>query len=321
MLKSFKIGPRLGLSFGLVIALLAGVGYLGWSTSRSLAAESTEMFEKNLRPATLLASAERGLWELRFQLPNYLLAGPEDRRKITAKGPEWRAQVEQNIAGLKALDLASNREGLAAFEKDFATYLSARPRYFELIDLGQVDEAKEFQARETNPAAARAVAALGKLIEIQEQDGKAGEAAVQVQAERSTRLLVILVLLAVGLAAVLSWQLTRSVTVPAKALSEQMQILAGGDLTRRIEVISQDEVGDVARHFNGFAGEVARILGEVQAAIEALSAAAGQVASSAQNVSQGTSEQARFGGGDHRQPRRDDAPRSPPTPTTAGRWS
>ena len=65
-----------------------------------------------------------------------------------------------------------------------------------------------------------------------------------------------------------------------------------GDLTKRIEHASRNEIGAMAQWFNEFADKLSLIIAQVREATDAVSAAAAQVSSSAQDLSRGTSEQA-----------------------------
>jgi methyl-accepting chemotaxis protein len=65
-----------------------------------------------------------------------------------------------------------------------------------------------------------------------------------------------------------------------------------GDLTKRIEHASRNEIGMIAQSFNQFIDKLSLIIVQVRESTNAVSAAATQVSSSAQELSQGTSEQA-----------------------------
>jgi two-component system, NtrC family, nitrogen regulation sensor histidine kinase NtrY len=48
----------------------------------------------------------------------------------------------------------------------------------------------------------------------------------------------------------LGWWTTERITRPVEKLAESARAVAGGDLSTRVEVLSQDEIGDLARTFN-----------------------------------------------------------------------
>jgi methyl-accepting chemotaxis protein len=91
---------------------------------------------------------------------------------------------------------------------------------------------------------------------------------------------------------------SRSIIVPVKGVDTYLQDLADGlsrgegDLTKRMKVASQDEIGNMASSLNAFVEKLEKTIVEVKNRANAFSSAATQVASSSSSLSQGTSEQA-----------------------------
>jgi hypothetical protein len=66
------------MGFGAVLFFLSIVGYIGWKNTTTFSSELADLYNHNVKAAIYLANAERGLWELRFGLPNYI-SGDEAR--------------------------------------------------------------------------------------------------------------------------------------------------------------------------------------------------------------------------------------------------
>ena len=64
-------------------------------------------------------------------------------------------------------------------------------------------------------------------------------------------------ILAVGLAAVLTFFLSRRILAPVEGLSRAARALARGEFSQRVSVTSRDEVGELGRTFNAMASELA----------------------------------------------------------------
>ncbi|GEJ58186.1 hypothetical protein AMYX_29270 [Anaeromyxobacter diazotrophicus] len=157
-------------------------------------------FEESSRDAvamTQLAEAERGLWELRFALPNYLLGDAARRAALRDGARRWLDQVEANLARFRAGRNDPATAGLLAqWDASYSTYVASRPRFFDLVDAGRADEAKELRANVTNPAAARSVEALGKLIQLGQARFEQEKATARASVEASLRVLVLLTIAA-----------------------------------------------------------------------------------------------------------------------------
>ena len=65
---------------------------------------------------------------------------------------------------------------------------------------------------------------------------------------------------AIVLAAVVGWAISRRISDPLMALTEVTVAMAGGDLSARADVDRKDELGTLARSFNQMAGQVSEIV-------------------------------------------------------------
>ena len=99
-----------------------------------------------------------------------------------------------------------------------------------------------------------------------------------------------LVILLIVLTALVRREISRPIQQVAQGLTE---IANGqGDLTKRVDVSAQNEIGDVARAFNQFVGTLSQIINRVRRVTEQVNAASTQVSVAAQHFSVGTGEQA-----------------------------
>lgn len=295
MFANFSIGKRLFLSFGLVLAFTAGIGFIGWHYTRSMATEFDHFYTDNLQSAVQLANAERALWELRFGIANYVGWSAADRAKIRADEIKWMQQIEDNMKAYEqGTRSEAEKDALKDWDEWYPRYVQARPHWFELIDQEKPDEAFTYRAATTTPFAANSVKALAKLIALQTDLGV--EKRGQVNGEASSSLQMIWVLMAVAIIAgfFLAFFATKSVTLPVDGLTVHLSELAagGGDLTKRINVKSRDEIGQMSSYLNNFLEKLERIITDVKGGAGAIAGAAQQVASSSSSLSQGTSEQA-----------------------------
>ena len=69
----------------------------------------------------------------------------------------------------------------------------------------------------------------------------------------SRPLSVVVMIIAIGLSLFVANRMTKTILAPVRKIAEAIEGMSKGDLTRRIEVIRKDEIGDIATHFNTFA--------------------------------------------------------------------
>jgi methyl-accepting chemotaxis protein len=291
----FTIRTKLYSGFASVLCLLAAVGFAGWWYITGISGEFRHLYNKNLQAAAYLSEAERGMWELRFGLPNYLVGNAEMRQQIKAGSAKWLKQVEDSMNVYVATGITeAEKKTLLEYEQSFFSYSQARPKYFELLDAGKTDQAKEFRARETNPPAAKAVAALAQLIKLQKELGAEKQQRILAMAHISMSVQVGLVGLSLGLGAILSVLLSRDITRRlARTVAILKDIAEGeGDLTTRLTVASRDEVGELARWFNTFMDRLHDLIAQMKQVTGHVASASQQLSAAGEEISSGAQEQA-----------------------------
>jgi methyl-accepting chemotaxis protein len=108
------------------------------------------------------------------------------------------------------------------------------------------------------------------------------------------RVTLYIVIFTVVLSIVASTLLSRRIVAPLQALIGQFKEICEGDadLTRRLEITSRDEFGELAGWFNRFVGRLQEIIGQVGIASAQVPGASRQLSQAAEQLSRGTQEQA-----------------------------
>ena len=112
---------------------------------------------------------------------------------------------------------------------------------------------------------------------------------------RSTLAIIAAGVLAIAAAAALGYLITRSITGPVKGFMGILGTVATGDLRVRVQVDSQDEIGQLGVSRNQALQRIQESIREVSQASLAVARGATQVSASAANMSATTQELARNG--------------------------
>jgi methyl-accepting chemotaxis protein len=286
---------RLFSGFGLVIGLLLAVGLVAWKANRELQARFEAIAQDNLASAVRLAHASDALWQLRYGFPQFLVLekDPAGRRKILDDQPRWRQQIDDAIEGYARGDRTDEeRLALAEWRDVFGRYMDARPRWFELVQANDLEEAARWRAQTTTPFGAGSVKALARLVELQKEVAAHRAASAREAGDAASRTLAVLLALAAAAGLAASLWIVRSTTAPLSRLAEAARRIAEGDLREAVEVTARDELGTLQGAVNEMTANLARVIAQVREGAGALSAAAAQVSSTSQALSDGTGKQA-----------------------------
>jgi methyl-accepting chemotaxis protein len=299
-----SIRAKLLVAFGVLLALLGGVGLAGWWATVRMSDEAQLLYEDNVQAAVQLGGAQSALWELRYRFPQFIVA-PEKRQEILDSQAKWYSIIDDSLrryAGGRRS--AEERQALAQWDEAFTKYRQARPRWFELYSVGKIEEAADWRAETTTPFGAASVAALGRLIELQQMTGNARREEVAALGRQSTRLVIGLVLVSLLLGVAVALRMSNSISDRLRQIVVALRDVTAGDLTRRVEISSRDEVGrmgaalndtlarlhDAVRSITGTATRLASSAEELTTVSEKMVRDAGQAASQAGTVSAAAEE-------------------------------
>lgn len=179
-----------------------------------------------------------------------------------------------------------------AAEFDATTLNSLEDGIMETARRGRLSEARTKYNGEYLGARMLQSTMMDELERVAGEDKDAAVAAAEASAERAKLILIILLSGVFALGLVISITMANRIARPVLEITESFKAMATGDLTGRLEVRSNDELGEMSRHFNEFVTAIDRVIRQVRGGAEALSGASSQVSATAGTLSQGTSEQA-----------------------------
>lgn len=171
-------------------------------------------------------------------------------------------------------------------ERELATPLQAELRAYRLAADEVISVAAEREAlvqyhQRANPVLRRAVTLTTAIRDRHFALARDTVARARDEAAAARRAVLVITLVALGIAVAVAWHLTRTVVGPVRRLTHGANAIREGDFSERIDVTSRDELGDLAAAFNEMAvdlaefrrtniGEVVRAKNTLEATLEAL---------------------------------------------------
>jgi methyl-accepting chemotaxis protein len=293
-IKDLKIGTRLGMGFGLIcLALVFTVGLGVNSLGRVNDGTNTIVTKRmpRVEESTLLLSEVN---DISIALRNMILSDvPADRTKQLEEVTSSRKNSENILAELdKTLQSQRGRVLLGQQQELNARFVKAQQELLRLIDANDLDGAKAYLSKELRPL----LSSYKKVIadQIQAQKDLATEDAVAAgKTYGDTRnLMLALGLLTLAGAGALAWWITGTITGPVRRALDVANAVAAGDLTTRVEVTSQCELGQLLASLKAMNDNLVKTVATVRTGTEAIGTASAEVAAGNQDLSARTEQQA-----------------------------
>jgi len=258
-LLNMKVGARLALGFGVLLALMLGLAAVTLVKLAAIGSNTevilTEEWVK-ADAAHQLNTLVRGNAARTLEL--FVAADPAQRERIKARIAQNRQEVTALLEGLQAK--VRRPEGKALLEKIVETrtrYVASFTRVAAELDAGRLYEAQQVVNGETLPALEELRTHVGALLTLQKHLVDERGATIEAQIKFTRLLIVACTLGALVFGVLCALWLTRTITRPLAAAVAVAEKVADGDLTSRIEPRGRDELAALA----GFSNEaVARVL-------------------------------------------------------------
>ena len=256
--RTVRLGVRLALGFGALVAVVAAITLVSVTQFRALARHGEQVIAEDLQRMLKVQEIDRHVQGHGVAMERLLTAARTERERIYPKVDAENAAVEGLIAELRrnstdatatALlgDLAERSRRYAAVFVDVVTEIEA----------GDPAGAARLFDGDGQRAMLAVLEASSHLLDHEQAALAARQQAVREQIERTQDRLALLALGAVGLALMLAWRTTVAVTRPLGQVEAAAIRIAGGDYGQRVPVTRDDELGRVSRAMNELVDAVA----------------------------------------------------------------
>ena len=293
-LRSLRIGTRLAVGFGIILAMLiVALAADNIVTTRNRDAMITGLEVSNAKSALAAdiksALLEGGIAMRNIGLQSDLAAMRKEEEKVKALRSRF-TESRDKLSGLGLTDTEKKILGeLSRLDQETDTPFKEAIR---LVTAFNSEDAIKLIAIKIDPLNQQALAEINKLIEIQQ---KAARQVLEDTVESGKQLMNILFMIgavALVIGGAFAWMLTRSIIQPLQDAVQVARRVAAGELASRVEVTGTDEVSQLLHALRDMNGSLQKIVGEVRSGTDSINIASREIASGNADLSSRTEMQA-----------------------------
>jgi len=243
----FTIKLKLGLAFGLLIAMLMGATIFAVASLGSLNSSLKAVLDG---PVNQLAAAQRlktSFVEMVRSQKNLILAtSPEKMRSYEADILKFRKEFETELAESTAEAPAADKGQWAELQGAWDQYAPIEAEVRKLAMDNHADEAAKLSQA---PSSSQITAALRKstatLVDLQQTHLVTAENAAERAYAMTRNVLIVAALVALILAGAAAWWISTTISRGLRKVSDVAEAVALGDLSVTASVTSNDEIKDL----------------------------------------------------------------------------
>ncbi len=273
-LQDIRIGKRMALAFAVLLGLLVAVASVGMHELSAVDSNIKTITHDRLVKVQLAHQIENEVNRQSRALRTAMLtSNPSVADSELKKIEDSVPKVADALARLQeTIKTPQGKEALAKMIEARKIFKAQEAQIIELIKSRQLDKARESLVENLLPLQTVYLASIGQLT--QTQTDAIDAFALEAESNSATGQLLMWVLSAVAviLAMVIAWLITRSITQPLEKLQTLLtQVEKKSDFSLRLKEVSSDEIGQTGKAFNQMLDAQQRAIDEVKSVVTALS--------------------------------------------------
>ncbi|WP_047301400.1 methyl-accepting chemotaxis protein [Pseudomonas fluorescens] len=292
-LRNLNIAPRALLGFAFIALLVIVLGVFAVNRMSTIRQASIDMDSTQLPSVTQLSVVTENVLRLRILSFRVLVnREPTGLQEAQTRINVLVEKVRNAQASYAALPAGTEERALyQTFVTTLDNYLQAQSQMMELSRQDKLDEMRTLINTRIKDGTDQMGEQLNKLIAM----NAAGAKAASIQAGKyydSAITGIIIVSVVAALATVLlAWLLTRSIVTPLNRAVEAARTIAGGNLSKRIEVDGKDEPARLLEALAAMQTNLRKTIEQIAGSATQLGAAAEELSAVTEEASRGLQQQ------------------------------
>ncbi|PMW94193.1 methyl-accepting chemotaxis protein [Pseudomonas sp. FW215-R2] len=292
-LRNLNIAPRAFLGFAFIALLVIVLGVFAVNRMSVIRQASVEMQTNQLPSVTYLGVVTENVLRLRILsfriLVNRDTAGLQEAQTRIGVLVDKVRSAQAAYAALPAE--SEERAQYQAFATTLDNYLQAQNQMMDLSRQDKVEDMRTLINTKIKDGTDQMGEQLNKLIAINAAGAK--DASIQAGEHYDSAItgIVIVAVFAAFATVLLAWLLTRSIVTPLNRAVAAAQTIAGGNLTKTIEIDGKDEPARLLEALAAMQANLRKTIEQIAGSATQLGAAAEELSAVTEEASRGLQQQ------------------------------
>ena len=295
LINNMRVGARLGAAFSLVILLLVIVSGIAITKISSINTSIEQIISDRYVKVRLAFDVRDGVNDQIKYLRGIVIdtKNPEQNKKRYLQLDDTVKKTNLAMDKIAAIQsTVTGKQKIKTLQEAGETFETAKEQLIALARTGDMDGATEFVLRKLTTSQNAYLDLATAFANSQDQQLQAEGKTAIADGATAIQLTLIFSALAILMAAALGYFLTRSITRPLHTAVKVAENVAAGDLTTQIQVMSQDETGQLMQGLKNMNENLLKIVTEVRAGTNAITSASSEIAAGNLDLSSRTEQQA-----------------------------
>lgn len=292
----FSLKVKLLGSFCIVLALMVLIAVLSYRMGNQTYADVEELGKRQVHKVELCAAIQENLEIVKGATHLQVFANePKTKEDAIVEADKAMEKIAEALNTLKPLVISEeDKKRITDFSAAFEQLASINSTVDKKVAEGKFNEALVFYNSNFVKVFEDGMADIDGLTESinKKVDSLVTESDQEFKTTEKYTIALTVIAILVGL--IIAFWLSISIVRVVNQMVNMLKDMAesGGDLTKRIQVTSKDEIGELAMWFNAFIDKLHDIISQIKQSANAVTASANETALGNQDLSQRTEEQA-----------------------------
>jgi methyl-accepting chemotaxis protein len=292
-LRNLNIAPRAFLGFAFIALLVIVLGVFAVNRMSIIRQASIDMGSTQLPSIGFLGNVTENILRMRILSFRILVnREPASLQEAEARIAVLIDKARKAQASYAELPMESDEEALyKVFSATLEKYMQAQREMLDLSRQNKVDEMRALINTRIKEGTDQMGEQLNKLVAYNQQGAKAAGMIAQENYNTAVNGIIVVSVVASLLTVLLAWLLTRSIVTPLNRAVQAAETIAGGNLSKAIEIDGKDEPARLLGALSVMQTNLRETIEQIAGSATQLGAAAEELSTVTEEASRGLQQQ------------------------------